>query len=211
MKVEKKKAREEDCVVNVISWIHPSSDERWVLLVRRPDTGKLIAPSRYLSLTVVSVGLLAGLHEFPTIPVAATDRKSLDSASSTLKSTYIAEPSSSDQTKSTDAGSVLHIYSHIRMTYHVRRTVLSSSSLPELRQPSESEIANLLPDAQLEADDTEDSDDEAPAKKRKTKKGPVKAGKIKSQSSTSKSSNQAPRVRWVRSSDVENEKYVTPY
>lgn len=94
------------------------------------------------------------------------------------------------------------------MTYHVRRTVLSSPSLPELRQPSESEIANLLPDAQPEADDTEDSDDEAPAKKRKTKKGPVRAGKTKSQSSTSKSSNKTPRVRWVRSSDVENEKYV---
>ena len=38
MKVEKKKAREETDVVNVIEWASPSA-KRHFLLVRRPDTG----------------------------------------------------------------------------------------------------------------------------------------------------------------------------
>ncbi|PIL27683.1 hypothetical protein GSI_10836 [Ganoderma sinense ZZ0214-1] len=59
MKAEKKKAREELDIVNVIEWRkHRNADatDRWFLLVRRPEGG-----------------LLAGLHEFPTaanVPVA---------------------------------------------------------------------------------------------------------------------------------------------
>ena len=38
MKVEKKRAREESDVVNVIEWASPSG-KRFFLLARRPDTG----------------------------------------------------------------------------------------------------------------------------------------------------------------------------
>ena len=41
MKAEKKKAREELDVVNVIEWRkHAASEERWFLLVRRPEGGE---------------------------------------------------------------------------------------------------------------------------------------------------------------------------
>lgn len=47
MKVEKKKAREELDIVNVIEWRSQRDNERWFLLVRRPEGGKL---SRLLSI-----------------------------------------------------------------------------------------------------------------------------------------------------------------
>ncbi len=40
MKAEKKKAREELDIVNVIEWrTHAAKGERWFLLVRRPEGG----------------------------------------------------------------------------------------------------------------------------------------------------------------------------
>ncbi|KAF8551978.1 DNA glycosylase [Imleria badia] len=51
MKVERKKAREELDSVNVIEWRTADDRDRFFLLVRRPEGG-----------------LLAGLHEFPTVP-----------------------------------------------------------------------------------------------------------------------------------------------
>jgi len=50
MKVDRKKARKELDLVNVIEWRKPISEERWFMLVRRPEGG-----------------LLAGLYEFPTL------------------------------------------------------------------------------------------------------------------------------------------------
>jgi hypothetical protein len=40
MKAEKKKAREELDVVSVVEWRHPTTHERWFLLVRRPEGGQ---------------------------------------------------------------------------------------------------------------------------------------------------------------------------
>ena len=40
MKVERKKAREELDIVNVVEWRHPDSQDRWFLLVRRPEVGQ---------------------------------------------------------------------------------------------------------------------------------------------------------------------------
>lgn len=39
MKVEKKKAREAACAVNVLLWQDKETGQRWVVLVRRPETG----------------------------------------------------------------------------------------------------------------------------------------------------------------------------
>lgn len=41
MKIEKKRAREEDSAVCVVEW-RGSDEERWFLIVRRPDKGKVI-------------------------------------------------------------------------------------------------------------------------------------------------------------------------
>ena len=43
MKVEKKKAREELDVVNVIEWRRSPADARWFLLVRRPEGGEWVS------------------------------------------------------------------------------------------------------------------------------------------------------------------------
>jgi A/G-specific adenine glycosylase len=42
MKVDRKRAREELDLVNVIEWRKLDSKERWFLLVRRPEGGKLV-------------------------------------------------------------------------------------------------------------------------------------------------------------------------
>ena len=42
MKVERKKAREELDIVNVVEWRHPQTHERWFLLIRRPDGGQCV-------------------------------------------------------------------------------------------------------------------------------------------------------------------------
>lgn len=185
MKVEKKKARESDCAVNVISFTSPDDDESWVVLVRRPETG-----------------LLAGLYEFPTLPVDDSESETLDDASKTLLKTYLSGRGEMVK-KTSDAGSLLHVFSHIRMTYHIRNVKLassaSSSDMPELRQVSESEVARLVPGANEDDDDagSEADEDEKPVKKRKT------AGKAKA---TKPAPNSLPRVRWVRAADVEQEK-----
>ncbi|KAI0360470.1 DNA glycosylase [Trametes cingulata] len=84
MKAEKKKAREELDVVNVIEWRqHAASTERWFLLVRRPEGG-----------------LLAGLHEFPTapnVPVTTSSSSSahIEIADSLLSALLVSPPPSS--------------------------------------------------------------------------------------------------------------------
>ena len=40
MKAERKKAREELDIVNVVEWRHTQSGDRWFLLVRRPEGGE---------------------------------------------------------------------------------------------------------------------------------------------------------------------------
>ena len=42
MKVEKKKAREELDIVNVIEWRKDATSPRWFLLVRRPEGGEWV-------------------------------------------------------------------------------------------------------------------------------------------------------------------------
>ena len=40
IKAERKKAREEVDIVNVVEWRHPSTQARWFLLIRRPEGGQ---------------------------------------------------------------------------------------------------------------------------------------------------------------------------
>ncbi|KAH9897030.1 DNA glycosylase [Cubamyces lactineus] len=144
MKAEKKRAREELDVVNVIEWRkHAASEERWFLLVRRPEGG-----------------LLAGLHEFPTAPNVPESSSSPSTAhvelASSLLSALLVTPPSAQSTaavtsrgqaarrstsqssaerpgslrvaKVVPAGDVLHIFSHIRKTYRVQWVVLEGGT-----------------------------------------------------------------------------------
>ncbi|KAF9523248.1 DNA glycosylase [Crepidotus variabilis] len=112
LKAERKKAREELDIVNVIEWrslIHPES--RHFLMVRRP-----------------AGGLLAGLYEFPSSVNVAKD---LDQDSqSKLPNWFCSQLLEGDPpliTQVQNVGEVLHVFSHIRKTYRVQWAVLEGS------------------------------------------------------------------------------------
>ncbi|RPD65729.1 DNA glycosylase [Lentinus tigrinus ALCF2SS1-7] len=151
MKAEKKKAREELDIVNVIEWRKNASGARWFLLVRRPEGG-----------------LLAGLHEFPTaqnVPVTTSPTAQITIADTLLsallacppptRSSRSAAPSDSSSqasrrrpakpspgtrdvphagghglqvVKIVPAGDVLHVFSHIRKTYRVQWVLLEGGA-----------------------------------------------------------------------------------
>ncbi|KAI0700158.1 DNA glycosylase [Cerioporus squamosus] len=146
MKVEKKKAREELDIVNVIEWRQGPQGARWFLLVRRPEGG-----------------LLAGLHEFPTaqnVPVTTSSTAQMAIADTLLsvllvspppaRSSRSAAPSDGSShsprrrpakpspetrdagglrvVKIVPAGDVLHIFSHIRKTYRVQWVLLEGGA-----------------------------------------------------------------------------------
>lgn len=149
MKADRKKAREELDIVNVIEWRSSINDDgRWFLLVRRPETG-----------------LLAGLHEFPTKPDVPADISAAETAQipQALLSSLLKKPplplkprKSNTKTPAEDplrivqiksAGDVLHVFSHIRKTYRVQWVVLEGGAkCPELLPfcvPSESGVAKV--------------------------------------------------------------------
>ncbi|KDQ60186.1 hypothetical protein JAAARDRAFT_56149 [Jaapia argillacea MUCL 33604] len=132
MKAERKKAREELDLVNVVEWRH--GDQRWFLLVRRPEGG-----------------LLAGLTEFPTSPNASKNIS--PSESQTVSHTLLSQllkprlaPLSNTRRKDPEggtdlriiqiksAGDVVHVFSHIKKTYRVQWIILEGGgdSPPEL-------------------------------------------------------------------------------
>ncbi|EKM57038.1 uncharacterized protein PHACADRAFT_92514 [Phanerochaete carnosa HHB-10118-sp] len=139
MKAERKKARVEVDIVNVVEWRHPTTQTRWFLLVRRPEGG-----------------LLAGLHEFPTEPDVLPDLPA--AAMHALPERHLANilavpPRSYARTAPAPhgrvaaevpacpaepvltiaqikpAGEVLHIFSHIRKTYRVQWVLLDGGGL----------------------------------------------------------------------------------
>ncbi|KAJ7637148.1 hypothetical protein FB45DRAFT_1001978 [Roridomyces roridus] len=127
MKADKKKAREELDIVNVVEW--RSGSDRQFLLVRRPEGG-----------------LLAGLDEFPTCPNVApsmTKARQLKTPHDVLQKLLHAnvrlqnEKSSLKIAKVQPVGDVVHVFSHIKKTYRVQWVVLEgTSSPPELAPPA---------------------------------------------------------------------------
>lgn len=128
MKVERKKAREELDLVNVIEW-RSKSQQRMFLLVKRPENG-----------------LLAGLYEFPTL---ANVTASISNSTSTesLLSMYLsskvnlrvdagsADSESYHIVNTTPVGDVIHVFSHIKKTYRVQWVLLEGCSEPPFPTP----------------------------------------------------------------------------
>ena len=151
MKGNRKKAREELDIVNVIEWRPSSSHEqRWFLLVRRPENGK---KSDLLIRTLPGcsnrTGLLAGLYEFPTTANVAISISSaaLLKQTNDVLSKYIEtaiQPFDPRQKKREvlsyrktyrvediiPAGDIVHIFSHIRKTYRVQWVILEGGQGP---------------------------------------------------------------------------------
>ncbi|KAH7926964.1 DNA glycosylase [Leucogyrophana mollusca] len=134
MKAVRKKAREELDSVNVIEWRSEDGIKRWFLLVRRPEGG-----------------LLAGLHEFPTLTNlsgAAASAAALVKSPGTLLERLLVHPPAPYNPKSAGttlggatrivhikpAGDVVHVFSHIKKTYRVQWVVLEGggNDPPEL-------------------------------------------------------------------------------
>ncbi|VDC07495.1 unnamed protein product [Peniophora sp. CBMAI 1063] len=124
MAVVRKKQREETDAVFVIEW--RSTDEaaeRMFLMVRRPDSG-----------------LLAGLHEFPTVEKTSAESDDNVHLRSVLmryleNGSRISDSSKhhSDQphvARVQPVGDVVHVFSHIRKTYRVSWTVLTGAGGP---------------------------------------------------------------------------------
>jgi len=134
MATERKKQREELDMVYVIEWI--GKEDRWFLLVRRPEAG-----------------LLAGLHEFPTEPNISPDDAKTGSESflrPLFNRLFVNAPQLKESTKAEDvrtrvtgireAGDILHIFSHIRKTYRVSWVTLEGGegdNPPVLRSSDE--------------------------------------------------------------------------
>lgn len=134
MKADRKKAREELDIVNVIEWRQDKdSEERLFLLVRRPETG-----------------LLAGLYDFPSSPNACKNSTPETIKLATLKllgtmfGRVMREPVTSlspdkGQRRSTREaevidmsiiGDVAHVFSHVRKTYRVVWILVTGGDRP---------------------------------------------------------------------------------
>ncbi|KAK2461003.1 hypothetical protein APHAL10511_006944 [Amanita phalloides] len=136
IKGSRKKAREELDIVNVIEWrLSSAPEERWFLLVRRPENG-----------------LLAGLYEFPTtanVPKTISSAALLKLANEWISRNLGAEvqafnprrrqnngPSSQGTCRVENivtVGDVVHVFSHIKKTYRVQWVILEGGQgCPEL-------------------------------------------------------------------------------
>jgi A/G-specific adenine glycosylase len=155
MKVERKKQREELNIVSVVEW--RSGSDRWFLLTRRPEGGLFVVRQLIKELFDIHfIGLLAGLHEFPTspeVPASISALEERETAMALLSCLIIKSPPVVDpQPKAADAvqsgvprlvkieraGDVLHVFSHIRKTYRVQWVVLEGGGAdpPELAKRS---------------------------------------------------------------------------
>ena len=145
MKVDRKKPREELDIVNIIEWrLSVKDDDRWFLMVRRPDGGKDFFFAQNLSILNprIPLGLLAGLYEFPTSPnVSKTiSQRALNEIPKALLHQLL-QPSapSCGESESTDAfrikfvkpvQDVVHVFSHIKKTYRPQWVVLEGGITP---------------------------------------------------------------------------------
>ncbi|KAJ6590618.1 hypothetical protein DFH09DRAFT_1026727 [Mycena vulgaris] len=149
MRVEKKKAREELDIVNVVEW--RSGSDRQFLLVRRPDSGPWfpLVGEKFEIDAQFFLGLLAGLDEFPTsanVAVSMSAARQLKIPHEILPTLLHdtvrlrdmtgkssgPEPASTSLriTKVQPAGDVVHVFSHIRKTYRVQWVILEGTPVP---------------------------------------------------------------------------------
>ncbi|BDA41049.1 Adenine DNA glycosylase [Coccomyxa sp. Obi] len=101
-------------------------------------------------------GLLAGLWEFPsvTVPANAIEKERRSEVDSLLDRLLEGGSASLRMQERKQLGSIVHIFSHIRMTLHVERLVLKAEELPALSKvggPDEPQM-RWVTDKQLEGE-----------------------------------------------------------
>ena len=91
------------CILRVVSDVDGGDVEEWFLLLKRPKRG-----------------LLAGLWEFPTVPLTDSEAQDVDSRRSRMDTLLANADLSPDlQRERVSLGAVTHVFTHIRMTLHV--------------------------------------------------------------------------------------------
>lgn len=134
MKVEKK-AREEVDLVSIVEW--RKDDERWFLLVKRPEKGESRVLQDEINYSNLLAGLLAGLQEFPTRSnVGSPSQKEMDTLARTMLSELLATEPCVKKIK--PIGDVMHVFSHIKKTYRVQGVVLEGGESPPMLTVPES-------------------------------------------------------------------------
>ena len=147
MKKQAKAPREQSTAVCLVEWNGQSrqtGDKKW-LLVKRPDKGMSFWPARSRAggsdRACIPQGLLAGLLEPPSIIIDAgldtKERRSrLCSHVVGLLEPTTRPESSMDVVRDINRYSYLHdyvhVFSHIRMTYHVHRLCIDAPEPPAL-------------------------------------------------------------------------------
>jgi len=218
MKAKRKAVREELDVVNVVEWRGDHDKERWFLLVRRPKKGWCHHRSDPSALLIycLCLGLLAGLHEFPTM-ANVSHSQDLRDIPVTLLSELLSTPLESDSakekkasgssdlpddvdslriTKIQPAGDVVHVFSHLKKTYRVQWVLLEGGRInpPKLRtefisstKTSHRAKSGAKPSTKMEDSRVIDANHEA----RDGQSAPI-----------------PPALRWVAMQGVTNAKYV---
>jgi A/G-specific adenine glycosylase len=128
-KVPKKKPAEEECAVCILELPQATGSSKY-LIEQRPAKGTLLSLPNprsssspiYNTVNEITPGLLASLWQFPQValPVAtdrATDRQTL--AQEYLSGLDVGELDMADATHIAELGSLVHVFSHLRLTMHV--------------------------------------------------------------------------------------------
>lgn len=136
MKCERKRAREELDLVNVIEWRSTLDPEnRKIFMVKRPEGGKPLILITWqikarVDCTKFASGLLGGLYEFPSYADIPPDK--IHVTQEKFAATILSNLQIGDPIKPTiiPVGDVQHIFSHIRKTYRAQRIILESDAEP---------------------------------------------------------------------------------
>lgn len=192
MAVVRKKQREETDAVFVLEW--RSTDEaaeRLFLLVKRPDSGEMSPCLNHRCCIDFLPGLLAGLHEFPTMESVSSSQSDDNKHLGSVITRYIENGSQILESPRQPAdvphvakvhpvGDVVHVFSHIRKTYRVSWVVLTGTGGPPALR--------------------------APTGAQPTQKKSTRTKKVASVSANNGGDISPPHSAWIKLSDVEHAK-----
>lgn len=137
MKLEKKKIRSETCLVCII--LRPSGE---YLLEQRPPTGLLASMWQFPSLTLSTTSASATTSD-------DTETIHPDKSIPDLIDTFVSSliPNTTPKTK-TKLASITHLFSHLHLTMHVYKVVLSANAglIKSQKQPSATAVSEKKKD-----------------------------------------------------------------
>jgi adenine-specific DNA glycosylase len=201
MRVEKKVVPKETDLVCVISWKCKGDPTTYYLLRKRPKTGK-DNTLLWTLLNRFSLGLLAGLWDFPAIPnISSTTKKAQEKSARELVADafpQVGQKGDNLNIKGCDGlGSIPHVFSHVKKTFQVVLLRLESPS--DVDTPPDAVPGDWMDDKQSNEQGEEEQVVEKPSKKRKVMPAQNQGDE-----------DDSLRLKWVLEPNVAQEKYVPP-